>query len=114
MPKEVIAKTKFVHISAQKARLIVNQVRGMNVELASRILSFSTKKAAGLVKKTLDSAISNAESNFGLDIDDLVISTIYVDKASQAKRFRARARGRANQILKRHCHIVVVVSASEE
>lgn len=107
---EVNARYRNANMSAQKVRLVANQVRGLSAESAVELLTFSTKKAASLVKKTLDSAIANAEHNHGADIDELVISTIMVDEGPTAKRFRARARGRGNRILKRSCHITVTVS----
>lgn len=107
---EVAAKLKYVSISAQKARLVADQVRGISAEKAVELLRFSSKKAAAIIKKVLDSAIANAEHNAGADIDELKISKIFVDEGPTAKRFRARARGRSNQILKRSCHITVMVS----
>lgn len=97
-------------ISAQKARLVANQVRGLSAEQAINLLRFSKKKAAGLVKKVLDSAIANAEHNQGADIDELKVSEIQVNDGPVAKRFHTRARGRSASILKRTCHITIVVS----
>lgn len=96
--------------SAFKARLVADLVRGMRVDTAINALTFSLKKDAGVIKKLLNSAISNAENNHGLDIDELKISEIFVDEATPYKRMHARAKGRGNQILKRTCHITVVVS----
>lgn len=107
---EVNAVLRNVSISAQKGRLVADQIRGLPVEKALNILRFSTKKAAVIIKKILDSAIANAENNEGADIDELVVSAIYVDEGVTAKRFRARAKGRGNRILKRSCHITVKVS----
>jgi large subunit ribosomal protein L22 len=107
----VVAKLKYAKISAQKARLVADQVRGMPVDKALELLTFSTKKAAVLIQKVLKSAIANAEHNEGADIDELKISTIYVDEGAVHKRIRARAKGRAARILKRTCHITVMVSA---
>ena len=107
---EVKAIHRHATISAQKARLVIDQIRGLPVEDALNLLTFSTKKAAVLVKKVLNSAIANAEHNNAADIDELKVSTAFVDEGVTAKRFRARARGRANQILKRSCHITVMVS----
>ncbi len=107
---QVNAKLSKANISAQKVRLVVDQIRGKSVESAIDILTYSPKKAAHLVKKVLMSAISNAEHNEGADIDELKISTVFVDEGPTMKRWRARARGRANQILKRSCHITVTVS----
>ena len=106
---EVSAKLKQAHISAQKARLVADQVRGLPVEQALNLLMFSPKKAAGMVRKVLESAIANAEHNEGADIDELKVSAIYVDEARTMKRFRARAKGRGTRILKRNSHITVTV-----
>ncbi len=107
---ETTAKLSQANISAQKTRLVADQVRGMPVEGALNLLTFSKKKAAELVKKVLESAIANAEHNDGADIDELVISTIYVDEGPTLKRLKARAKGRADRIFKRTCHITVKVS----
>ena len=106
---EVSAKLKQAHISAQKARLVADQVRGLPVEQALNLLMFSPKKAAGMVRKVLESAIANAEHNEGADIDELKVSSIFVDEARTMKRFRARAKGRGTRILKRNSHITVTV-----
>ena len=107
---EVVAIHKNVGFSAQKARLVIDQIRGLAVEKALDVLSFSTKKAAAVVKKVLESAIANAEHNEGADVDELSVSKAYVDEGTTAKRWRARAKGRGNRILKRTCHITVMVS----
>ena len=107
------AKLRGARISAQKVRLVANQVRGMPVEKAEQLLAFSTKKAAHIVKKVLLSAIANAEHNDGADIDELSISTIMVDEGPTMKRGRARAKGRGTQILKRTSHITLTVADSE-
>ena len=109
---EVAAKLSGARISAQKARLVADQVRGMPVEQALNLLEFSNKKAAHIVKKVLDSAIANAENNEGADVDELKVSTIYVDEGMTMKRIRPRAKGRADRIFKRTCHITVKVSDS--
>ncbi len=110
---EISAKLRNAPLSAQKARLVGDQIRGLPVEKALNILQFSSKKAAGIMKKVLESAISNAEHNESADIDELVISTVYVDEAGTLKRIRARAKGRANHILKRTCHITIKVAEHE-
>ena len=110
---ETVAKHRQASISAQKARLVADQVRGLPVENALNVLSFSNKKAAELVKKVLESAIANAEHNDGADIDELKVSSIYVDEGPTLKRLRARAKGRADRIFKRTCHITVKVSDQE-
>jgi large subunit ribosomal protein L22 len=96
-------------ISAQKTRLVADQIRGLPVDKALNVLTFSPKKAAGIVKKVVLSAIANAEHNEGADIDELKITSIYIDKAASLKRFTARAKGRGNRIEKQSCHITVTV-----
>ncbi len=107
---QVSAKHRYARTSAQKTRLVADQVRGLPVERALEVLSFSPRKAAQLVKKVLDSAIANAEHNEGADIDELKVSAIFVDEGPTMKRFQARAKGRGNRILKRTAHITVTVS----
>ena len=111
---EIAAHLKNARLSAQKGRLVADQIRGMPVAKALDILNFSPKKAAAVIKKVLESVIANAEHNAGADIDELKISTIYVDQAATLKRMHARAKGRGNRILKPTCHITVKVSDSEE
>ena len=106
---EVSAKLRQARISAQKARLVADQVRGLPVEKALNLLMFSPKKAAVMIRKVLESAIANAEHNEGADIDELKVSAIFVDEARTMKRFRARAKGRGTRILKRNSHITVTV-----
>ena len=106
---QVSATLKQVHISPQKCRLVADQVRGLPVEKALNLLSFSQKKSAGLVRKVLESAIANAEHDEGADIDELKVAAIYVNEARTMKRFRARAKGRGTRILKRSSHITVTV-----
>jgi len=107
---EVAAKLRNAPISAQKGRLVADQIRGMSVEKALNVLKFSTKKAAAIIRKVLESAIANAEHNEAADIDELTVSTVFVNEGATQKRIRARAKGRANRILKRSCHITVKVS----
>ena len=107
------AKLRGARISAQKVRLVADQVRGMPVEKAEQLLAFSTKKAAQIMKKVLLSAIANAEHNDGADIDELTISAVMVDEGPTMKRGRARAKGRGTQILKRTSHITLTVADSE-
>ena len=104
------AKLRHAHIAAQKARLVADQVRGLPVENALNMLAFSNKKAAGIIKKVLESAIANAEHNEGADIDELRVKSISVDEGPTMKRIRARAKGRASRILKRTSHISVTVA----
>ena len=104
-----VAKLKNIRISAQKVRLVADQVRGLKVDRAINLLTFSEKKAAALMKKLLESAIANAEHNNGLDIDELFIEHVSVDEGPTMKRWRARARGRTAKILKRTSHITIKV-----
>jgi large subunit ribosomal protein L22 len=110
---EVAATLKYARLSAQKCRLVCDQVRGMPVDRALELLKFSTKKAAGMIKKVLESAIANAEHNEGADIDELRVAKIFADQGSTYKRMHARAKGRGNRILKPTCHVTVVVSDEE-
>jgi len=110
---EVAAKLKGARISAQKARLVADEVRGMPVGEALNLLEFSKKKAAHLVRNLLNSAIANAENNEGADVDELRVATIFVDEGLTMKRMRPRAKGRGDRILKRTCHITVKVADNE-
>ena len=104
------AKLRGARLSAQKARLVADQVRGRQVEEALNLLSYSSKKGADIIKKLLNSAIANAEHNEGADVDELKISEIYVDEGMTMKRIMPRAKGRADRILKRSCHISITVA----
>lgn len=107
---EVAARLFSARISAQKARLVADLVRGHKVGQALNILGFSQKKAAQIIKKVVESAIANAEHNEGADVDELKISAIFVDEGMSMKRIKPRAKGRADRIVKRTCHITVKVS----
>src|SRR6056297_839517 len=107
---QVSATAKRLRISPQKARLVVDLVRGQRVSSALDILGFSTQKAAGLVRKVVESAIANAENNEGADIDELKISEIFVNEGLTMKRIKPRAKGRADRIFKRTSHITVTVT----
>ena len=107
---EVKAVTKYVRISPYKVRKIIGDIKGKPVELSLNLLKFMPQKAAGIVEKTLRSAIANADHNAGMDIDSLIVQNIIVDQGPSMKRFRARARGRGARILKKSSHITVVVS----
>jgi large subunit ribosomal protein L22 len=109
MTQEVRAVAKNVCVSPQKARLVADLIRGMDVQDALLELDASIKKSAHLIRKVLFSAASNAENNEGLDSDDLYVSQIYVDNARVLKRLMPRAKGRADRILKRNSHITVYV-----
>jgi large subunit ribosomal protein L22 len=106
---EVSAILRGTRLSAQKGRLVADQIRGLPVDKALNILAFSPKKGAAVIKKVLESAIANAEHNEGADIDTLKVKTIYVDQGMVLKRFTARAKGRGNRISKPTCHITVTV-----
>ncbi len=111
---EVAARLKHTRLSAQKCRLVCDQIRGLPVDRALDLLRFSTKKSAAVVKKVLESAIANAEHNAGADIDELKVARIFADQGTNYKRMHARAKGRGAQILKPTCHITVVVSDQEK
>ncbi|MDH5633180.1 MAG: 50S ribosomal protein L22 [Gammaproteobacteria bacterium] len=110
---EAKAIAKNIRTSAQKARLVADQIRGLPVDKALELLQFSTKKAALPIRKCLESAIANAEHNEGADIDELKVSRICVDEGSVMKRWQARAKGRGVRILKRTSHISVTVGDSK-
>ena len=105
------AVVKGVRLSAQKGRLVADQIRGLSVDKALQLLAFSPKKAAVIIKKGLESAIANAEHNDGADIDELKVSTIFIDKATSLKRMIPRAKGRGNGIEKQTCHITIIVGS---
>ena len=107
---EVAAKLSGARISAKKASLVADQIRGMKVDEALNLLNFSGKKAAEIIKKVLESAIANAEHNEGADVDDLRVSTVFVNEGRSMKRIKPRAKGRADRIIKRSCHITVKVA----
>ena len=106
---EVSAILRGTRLSAQKARLVADLVRGRPVDNALNILTFTPKKAAVVIRKVLESAIANAEHNEGADIDELTVKRIYVDEGATLKRHTARAKGRGNRIMKPTCHITVTV-----
>ena len=106
---ETKAILRGVRLSVDKGRLVADLVRGKKVDHALNILTFTPKKAAGIVKKVLESAIANAEHNDGADIDELKITRICVEKGPVLKRFAARAKGRGVRILKHTCHIHLTV-----
>ncbi|MFK7863041.1 MAG: 50S ribosomal protein L22 [Pseudohongiellaceae bacterium] len=109
---QVRAHLKGARLSAQKARLVADQIRGKGVEEALLVLNYSPKKGADIIKKILNSAIANAEHNEGADVDELKVSTICVDEGMTMKRIMPRAKGRADRILKRSCHITITVADS--
>ncbi|MBA2657731.1 MAG: 50S ribosomal protein L22 [Tatlockia sp.] len=110
---EVIAKLRNAPLSAQKGRLVADMIRLMKVSKAIDVLKFTPKKGAQLMLKLLESAIANAENNNGADIDELKVGVVCVDEAATLKRISPRAKGRANRICKRTCHITIKVSDEE-
>jgi large subunit ribosomal protein L22 len=107
---EVRAVTKYARISPSKVRFLVDAIKGQPVEAALNALKFMPMKAAGIVEKTLRSAVANADQNSEIDVDNLVVSNILADQGPTLKRFRARARGRGARILKRTSHITVILA----
>lgn len=110
---EAKAVAKYIRISPQKARSVADAIRGKHVVEAFGILKFTPRKAAGIIEKVLKSAVANAENNFDMDAENLVVSRIAIDEGPTIKRFRPRAMGRADQIRKRTSHITVVVTERE-
>lgn len=110
----VRAQAKWVRMSARKARVVLDHVRGRPVPEARTILAFTPRAAATEVAKVLRSAVANAEANHGLDGDDLVVEAAYADEGPTLKRWRPRARGRVNRIRKRTCHITIVLAPREQ
>lgn len=106
---EVKAVTRYVRIAPRKVRIVTELVKGKSAEEALTILKFLPKKAAGLVSKTLQSAVANAEQNPNIDVDTLYIKRIFVDGGPSMKRWRARAMGRATRIVKRSSHITIIL-----
>lgn len=110
---EVRAVSKYIHMAPQKVRLVADLVRGVSVNSALEMLRLTPKEAAGAVRATLASAVANAEENYGLSSDELIVSTIMVDEGPTQRRYRAGARGRYKPMLRRSSHITVVVSDRE-
>ena len=108
---ETKASLRGARMSAQKGRLVADLIRGKPVDQAMNILAFTPKKGAAIMRKLLESAVANAEHNDGADIDELKITSIYVEQGATLKRFSARAKGRGNRISKPTCHIFVSVGA---
>ncbi|MBN1382217.1 MAG: 50S ribosomal protein L22 [Deltaproteobacteria bacterium] len=106
---EAKAVAKYIRMSPQKVRLVVDLIRGKNIEDAQKVLKFTRKYAAGVVEKTLNSAVANARQNPNIDEDILYVKEIYVDQGPSLKRWRARAQGRAASIKKRTSHVTVVL-----
>ena len=110
---EVRAVARIVRLSPRKARLIMDQIRGKQVEEAINLLSFAPQKSAFVIKKLVNSAVANAEQNNELDVDKLYIKRVFADQGPSLKRFRARALGRASRIRKRTSHLTVVLGEKE-
>ncbi len=110
MSEEVRALQKDAQISAQKARLMANAIRGIGVDRALAVLALSPKKSARLFEKVLKSAVANAEQNNGLDVDALFVSTVKVDEGATLKRYRPKGMGRMRQRFRRRSHITVAVA----
>ena len=106
---EVKASLKYARVGAQKARLVVDLVRGKDVNEAIKTLTFLNKKTAGMVKKLIESAVANAEYKKVMDVDNLIVKAIWVDQGPVLKRFRPRAQGRAFEVRKKISHINVVL-----
>ena len=106
---ETRAVLRGVRLSAQKGRLVADQIRGLPVDKALNVLAFSPKRGAGIIKKVLESAIANAEHNDSADIDELTVKAICVEKGTVLRRFQARAKGRGNRIIKPTCHVFLTV-----
>ena len=109
MTTDIIAKASNISVSAQKARLVADLVRGRKVSYALQVLQFSQKKTAPLLKKVLMSAVANAKDRAGVDVDELYVRSIWVDEGRKHNRWMPRAQGRATPIIKRHSHINVVL-----
>ena len=110
----VQAVTKHLPISAQKLRLVIDQIRGLYADEASIILRHMPQKGAALARKTLESAIANAEENFELNRQDLVIHTVVADEGPRLKRVKAGARGRYKPRLKRTSHLTIILEERED
>jgi large subunit ribosomal protein L22 len=106
---EIRAAARFVRVSPQKIRLIMDQVRGRKIEEALSILSFAPQKGARILKKLINSAVANAEQNSDVDVDALHIKRVYADEGPTLKRWRPRALGRASRIRKRTSHLTVIL-----
>jgi len=111
---KVRAQAKHIRQSPYKVRRVLDLVRGLPVEEARHVLAFTDRRATDPVTKVLNSAVANAEHNFALDADELIVTEAFADEGPTLKRWRPRARGRATRIRKRTCHITIVVSEEDE
>lgn len=107
---ESMASAKYIRISPRKVRLIMDEIRGKKVEDALNMLSFSPQKGGRILIKLINSAVANAQQNSGTDVDKLYIHKIFADEGPTLKRFSPRAQGRATRILKRTCHLTVILN----
>ena len=112
--QRVRAQAKWARMSARKARIVLDHIRGRSVPEARTILAFTTRAAATDIEKVLRSAVANAESNYGLDGDELIVEAAYADEGPTLKRWKPRARGRVNRIKKRMCHVTLVLAEQPE
>lgn len=112
--QKVRAQAKWVRMSARKARIVLDHIRGRSVPEARTILAFTQRAAATDIEKVLRSAVANAEANHGLDGDDLVVAAAYADEGPTLKRWKPRARGRVNRIRKRTCHVTLILAEAPE
>src|SRR5712691_1787912 len=112
--QRVKAQAKWVRMSARKARIVLDHIRGRTVPEARTILAFTPRAAATEIEKVLRSAVANAEANAGLDGDELVVEAAYADEGPTLKRWRPRARGRVNRIRKRSCHVTLILVEPSE
>ncbi len=111
---ETTASVRGIRLSPQKGRIVADLIRGKPVDKALNILGFTQKKAAGIIKKALESAIANAEHNDGADIDELRVTRIFIEKGPVLRRFSARAKGRGTRIEKKSCHVFVTVGDAKQ
>jgi large subunit ribosomal protein L22 len=111
---EIKASTRHVRMAPRKARLVVDLVRGRGVEEAIGILEFNARRAAPVIAKTLKSAIANAEATQNVDVDTLYVKAAYVNAGTVQKRFLPRAHGRATRVVKRSCHVTIVIDERQK
>jgi len=111
---ESSAVAKYVRLSPRKVRLIMDEIRGRHVEEALNMLSFTPQKGGRILKKLINSAVANAQQNSGTDVDQLYIHRIFADEGPSLKRFSPRAMGRATRILKKTCHLTVILNDKKQ
>lgn len=108
------AVARHIRVSPRKARQVIDLIRGKEINEAYKILKFTPNKGAALIEKVLKSAVANAEHNYDMDVDSLIVGKAFVDQGATLKRFRPRAMGRADGIRKRTSHITVIVTEKKE